>query len=77
MSNENQDQLKGFTLVCEGRPTEFIPVIKVWAGLRQDFLKITTPANPSNLALWVANEHINWVRYRNWGDFRPNQEQVQ
>jgi hypothetical protein len=71
MSNENLEQFKGFTLVWEGLPTDFLPVIQQWASLRQDFIKITTPANPSNLALWVANEHIDWGYYRMTDEFRP------
>ena len=64
MSNQTQDKFKGFTLVWEGSPTEFIPVIKLWAAIPEDHLQVAKPANPNNIALWVANEHIDWANYR-------------
>lgn len=71
MSNQTQDQFKGFTLVWEGSPTDFIPVIKEWSHLSQDYLQVAKPANPNNIALWAANEHIDWANYRVMGTYRP------
>jgi hypothetical protein len=79
MTNKNQKQqeeFKGFTLVWEGKPIDFIPVIKQWASINQDSIKLVTPANPSNVAMWVANECIDWRHYRKTDEFVPDSEQI-
>jgi hypothetical protein len=61
----------GYTQVWEGRPTEFITVIKQWSILEADCLKLESAEYPSHIALWVANEHIDWHNLRVYGEYRP------
>ena len=61
----------GYTQVWEGKPTEFIKVIKEWSFINEDYLKVESAANPSNIVLWVANEWIDWPNLRIMGTYRP------
>lgn len=61
----------GFTLVWEGKATEFIQVIRLWSVVQDLYLKVETPPNPHNIALWVANEYIDWKYLRSNEKFKP------
>lgn len=61
----------GFTLIWEGRATDFIKVIRTWSMVSDDFLKIETAQNPQYIVLRVANEHIDWAYYRKHEQYRP------
>jgi hypothetical protein len=70
MTNNNESKL-GFTQVWEGKPTEFIPVSRQWASVKEDHLIVESASYPGNLILWVANEWIDWCHLRIMGQFRP------
>ena len=61
----------GYTKVWEGKPTEFIKIIKEWSFLQGEYLKTESAATPSNIVLWVANEWIDWAHLRICDKYRP------
>ena len=71
MTTTPTDNKLGFTLVWEGKPTEFVNVIRQWSSVPSDLLVVESAPNPSNILLFVANEWIDWQHLRVTEEFRP------
>lgn len=65
------DKHLGFTQVWEGKPSDFIGVIRTWSNIAETYLKIEQDQNTSNIALLVANEWIDWQWVRSKGEYQP------